>query len=174
MTLCTPTIAVIFACQARFGVFDFPLRSDPAREISGWESVGHELKARGRLDRRNTFLFTNHWYDSGQLAFCTRNQLPVTCYNQGDARGFAYWSKPEEWVGKDGLLVTVEETVNLEAWKPYFEQIELLDSFSMTRGGKPFRPVTVYICTNQRHPFPFAYERRSQTSNSTAATMTQP
>lgn len=174
MSLCTPAIAIIFACQARFGLIDFPLRSDPAREISGWESVGRELQSRGRLDRANTFLFTNHWYDSGQLAFCIRNRLPVTCYNQGDARGFAYWSKPEDWVGQDGLLVSVEETPNLEAWKPYFKQIELLDSFSMTRGGKPFRPVQVYLCSNQQLPFPFAYPSRSKANNAVTSNPAKP
>jgi 4-amino-4-deoxy-L-arabinose transferase-like glycosyltransferase len=162
MCLCTPAIALIFGCQARFGLFSFPWKSDPAREISGWESVGRELETRGLLERPNTFLFTEHWYDSGQLAFCVRNRLPVTCYNQGDARGFAYWSKPQDWVGKDGLLVCTEDLPNLERFKPYFEHVELLASFSMTRGRKPFRPIHVYLCEDQQQPFPFVYRRRSQ------------
>ena len=141
-------------------MLDLPWRSDPAREISGWESVGRELKSRGIIDRPNTFLFTNHWYDSGQLAFSVRNQIPVACYNQGDARGFAYWSRPEDWVGKDGILVSAEETPNIETYRPYFRSVELLATFPMTRSGKPFRPVQVYLCTVQQQPFPFAYTRK--------------
>jgi hypothetical protein len=162
MCLCTPTIALMFGCQARFGIINFPWKSDPAREISGWESVARELESQRLLDRPNTFLFTEHWYDSGQLAFSVRNRLPVTCYNQGDARGFAYWSKPQDWVGQDGLLVCTENVPDLEKFKPYFESVELLDSFSMTRGGKPFRPIQVYLCTDQQRPFPFAYGQRNQ------------
>lgn len=160
MSIIAPAIAIVFACQARFGIIDFPWTRDPAREISGWESVGRELKSLGLLDRKNTFLFTDHWYDSGQLAFAVRNQLPVTCYNNGDARGFAYWSRPEDWVGQDGLLVCAEETPNLAVYTPYFNSVEPIASFSMTRGGKPFRPVQVYLCQHQHTAFPFTYQRR--------------
>ena len=137
----------------------FAWNKDPAREISGWESVGRELESRHLLDRPNSFLITNHWYDSGQLAFCVRNRVPVVCYNRGDARGFAYWSRPEEWVGKNGLLITVEETANLDAYRLYFRSIELLDTFAMSRFGRPFRPVQVHLCTEQLKPFPFTYEK---------------
>ena len=150
-------IAGLFFCQARFGVVDFPHRSDPAREISGWESVGRELAARGILDRPNTFLFTEHWYDSGQLAFAVRNRVPVTCYNNGDARGFAYWSRPDDWLGWDGVLISVEDPPNLETYARYFRRVELLATFPMTRGGKPFRPVHLYLCSDQQQPFPYAY-----------------
>jgi 4-amino-4-deoxy-L-arabinose transferase-like glycosyltransferase len=148
--------AGFFLAQARFGVVDFPWQSDPAREISGWTSVGKELDRIGLTDRANTFLFTEHWYDSGQLAFSIRNRLPVTCYNAGDARGFAYWSNPQEWVGKDGLFVSVDETQQPERFRRYFREVEFLTSFDMTRGGKPFRPVHIYLCTDQIEPFPFA------------------
>ena len=152
-------IMLLFALQARFGVLDLPWHSDPAREISGWESVGRELKTRGIVDRPNTFLFTSRWYDSGQLAFSVRNRIPVACYNHGDARGFAYWSRPEDWVGKDGVLICTDETPNVETYRPYFRSVELLATFPMTRGGKPFRPVQMYMCEGQQKPFPFAYPR---------------
>lgn len=162
MSIFTPAIAFVFYCQARFGMVDFPDTSDPAREISGWESVGIELEKRGLLDRPNTFLFTDHWYDSGQLAFSIRNRCPVLCYSPGDARGFAYWSRADQWVGKDGLLVCTEESPNLELYRPYFRQIEPLAQFRMTRSGKPFRPVQVYLCTEQTRPFPFEYAKLSR------------
>ena len=157
MSVAVLMIAGLFATQARFGVIDFPWSKDPAREISGWESIGHELESRHLLDSPDTFLITSHWYESGQLAFSVRNRVPVVCYNQGDARGFAYWSRPEDWIGKNGLLVTVEETPNLEVYRPYFRSIELVDTFRMTRSGKPFRPVQVHLCKDQLRAFPFTY-----------------
>lgn len=160
MSAAVVLLAVLFASQARFGVIEFPWESDPAREISGWESVGRQLKARHHLDAPNMFLITSHWYESGQLAFSIRNRRPVVCYNESDARGFAYWSRPEDWVGKDGLLITVEETPNLDLYRPYFRSIELIDTFSMTRCGKPFRPVQVHLCKRQLRPFPFTYRKQ--------------
>ncbi|MBS0202746.1 MAG: glycosyltransferase family 39 protein [Planctomycetes bacterium] len=157
-------IAILFIAQARFGVVNFPLERDPAREISGWESVGRALKSRGILGRSNTFLFSNRWYDSGQLAFCERNLVPVACYNEGDARGFAYWSRPEDWLGKDGIFVTADDVPNPDVYKPYFQSVEPLATFPMTRSGKPFRQVHVFLCTKQHTQFPFAYGKRNSST----------
>ena len=159
MAVAVLIVAGLFAGQARYGFIDFPLNSDPAREISGWTSIGRELESRRLLESPDTFLISTHWYESGQLAFSVRNRVPVVCYNEGDARGFAYWSRPEDWVGKNGLLVTVEETPNLDLFRPYFRSIELVDTFKMTRSGKPFRPVQVHLCKDQLRPFPFTYQK---------------
>src|SRR5207237_8125153 len=102
----TVLAAVLIVAQAQFGIIK--VEKDPTLETSGWTSVVHELEQRGLLNKPGTFLFTDHWYDSGQLAFAVRNRFPVLCYNT-DARGFAYWTRPEEWVGHDGLFVCVRD-----------------------------------------------------------------
>lgn len=148
-----------YILQARFGLIKFPFR-DPCIEISGWDSVGKELQTRGYVERSNTFLFTNHWFESGQVAFAVRNRVPVTCYRQGDARGFAYWSRPDDWVGKDGILIDSEQQEGLDkVYEPYFRKVTPLEPFEMTRGGRPFRPVRLYLCSEQLKPFPFDYTR---------------
>jgi hypothetical protein len=157
MSACLLLIMVGFFCQAHFGIIDLPWRSDPALEISGWDSVGRTLEADGVLDRPNTFLFTEHWFESGQLAFSVRNRIPVACYNNGDARGFAFWSRPEDWLGKDGFWVTADGNGNPDDYRPYFRSVELESTFPMTRSGKPFRTVQVYRCSEQLKPFPFLY-----------------
>ncbi|WP_010582971.1 ArnT family glycosyltransferase [Schlesneria paludicola] len=159
MTASVLLIAGAFVVQARFGLIQFPFR-DPCIEISGWDSVGRELQERGLIDRPNTFLFTSHWFDSGQVAFAVRNRIPVTCYRQGDARGFAYWSRPEDWVGHDGILIDTDlrDDVNT-IYAPYFREVDELPSIEMTRGGRPFRTVRLYLFRDQQRPFPFAYER---------------
>lgn len=143
--------------QARFGVFRFS-GSDPLKEISGWESVGAELQSLGLLDEPHTFLVTMRWHESGQLAFVTRERMPVLCYQPNDARGFAYWSQPEEWVGWNGLLITTSDNPHeLQNLAGYFRRVEPVASFPMTRAGNPFRKVWVYRCVEQLKPFPFAY-----------------
>lgn len=160
MTVAMLLIAGGFLLQARFGLVKFPFR-DPAIEISGWQSVGDELKTRGIVDRPNTFLFTNHWYASGELAFAVRNQIPVACYNAGDARGFAFWSRPDDWLGKDGVLIDDDGRRDVSTdYEEYFSKIEPLPAIEMTRGGRPFRTLKAYLCTNQVRPFPFVYERK--------------
>ena len=160
-------LASAFLIQARFGLFKVPFR-DPCIEISGWDSVGQELISRGLVDRPNTFLFTDHWFDSGQLAFAVRNRIPVACYRKGDARGFAFWSRPEDWLGQDGVLIDAEERSDLsEEYKKYFREVTPLPPIQMTRGGRPFRTVRAFLCIEQLRPYPFNYEHKvhSQTGD---------
>lgn len=162
MAVSVVTLALAFLIQARYGIVRFPFR-DPCYEISGWDSLGQELQTRGIVDRPNTFLFTTHWYDSGHAGFAARNRMPVACYREGDARGFAYWSKPEDWVGKDGILIDADANEGTsEEFRLYFREIQPLPPFEMTRSGRPFRTVRLYLCSEQLRPFPFAYERRSK------------
>jgi hypothetical protein len=154
-------LAVVGTAQERFGVFHFPGGKDPLTDLSGWESVAAELDARGLTAEPHTFLFTSNWYESGQLAFNLRERVPVLCYNVGDARGFAFWSEPDEWVGRNGLLVTTSNsTLELEMMGYFFRRVEPVAEFPMTRGGTPFRTVRVYRCAEQTQPFPFTYPKR--------------
>ncbi len=157
-------LAGLVVAQSRFGIFTVPPPAkDPAADMSGWESVGDEIRARGWLGEENVFFFTNRWYDSGQLAFYIREARPTACYNSLDARGFAFWSRPEDYVGKTGYFVVAdeppEEAVRRE-YGSYFERIDAVAEFPMTRMGKPFRTVRVYRGVNQRRPYPFAYTPR--------------
>ena len=157
MTAAVGLVGALGLAQARFGVFSLP-GDDVLQDISGWESVGDELTARGLVGKPNTFLFTAQWFDSGQLAFAIRERSPVLCYNYNDARGFAFWSKPEDWMGWDGLLVVPGDDPN--PWEvtmvaPYFTRVRLVAEFPMTRGGVPFRRVRVWECKEQKFPFRF-------------------
>jgi 4-amino-4-deoxy-L-arabinose transferase-like glycosyltransferase len=150
--------AAVGVAQIRYGVIRFGNERDPLADVSGWESVAAELDARGLTNKPKTFFFTTKWYESGQLAFALRDCVPVLCYSPGDARGFAFWSKPEEWVGWTGYLVTTEDADwEAEMVTPYFTRVRKVAEFPMTRGGVPFRTVRVWRCVQQKHPFPFTY-----------------
>jgi len=160
------TIVLLLAgfvlAQTKFGVVTFPPKAkDPTADICGWASVVEQLDQRGLLSEPDTFLFTNLWYDSGQLAFATRGRIPVACYHSHDARGFAFWSKPEDYVGKTGFYVVADEDSEeetLREYGPFFTSMKLEAEFTMLRGGKPFRPVRVYRCERQVRPYPFDFK----------------
>jgi hypothetical protein len=82
--------------------------------------------------------------------------VPVLCYRSDDARGFAHWSRPEQWIGWDGLFIEKKDGAEPAAqYAPFFRRIEWLASFPMTRGGRPMQTVRVYRCTEQIRPYPF-------------------
>ena len=130
---------------------------DPTSDLIGWETVAGELKRRGLLDKPDTFLFTSTWYHSGQLDFSTReSSTPVLCYHPWDARSFAFWSKPSEWVGRDGILVSVNNRPGEpECFRKWFKRIEPIATFEIDRHGAPIRKVRLYQCLSQIKPFPF-------------------
>lgn len=131
-------------------------RPDPSMEMFGWDQVAAELERRGLLDRPGTFLFTGGWHTSGQLAFAIGGRRPVLCYNAGDARGFAGWGDPADWVGRDGVLVAVDDrTAEPGCFARWFERIEPLGAFAIDRGGRPARSVRLFLGVRQLRAFPY-------------------
>jgi 4-amino-4-deoxy-L-arabinose transferase-like glycosyltransferase len=149
----------------RLGVLD--IRTDPTVDLYGWDQVADRMKELGLLDDPQTFVFTRYWYQSAQIAYALGGMRPVLCYNADDPRGFAFWSRPEDWVGRDGVLVTVNEPDNLDTrthgeapyYARWFHQVEHVCDFWVERGGKPVRRIGLYRCVNQRLAYPFGLDR---------------
>jgi hypothetical protein len=133
-----------------------PPEADPTRDLVGWDQVADELRRLGLLDRPGTFVFTGHWHVSGQLAQAIGPGTPVLCYNEGDARGFSSWSRPGDWVGLDGVLVAIDDrSTEPQCFDRWFGSIEPLGRLEIRRGGRPVRPVRLFLCRGQTRPFPF-------------------
>ena len=159
-------VIVALTVHARTGLFQrggtgtiglVRVARDPSIDLYGWDQVAVELKRRGLLNSPHTFLFTSSWYSSGQLAFATRGApVPVLCYNKNDARSFAFWSRPGEWVGRDGILVALNDrSTEPQCYDSWFTRIEPIGSFEVVRGGTPVRKVRLFRCVRQIRPFPF-------------------
>lgn len=134
-----------------------PLRRDPTLEMKDWSPIVARLEERGLTDLPRTFFFTRSWFESGHLAFAMHNRYPVACFDV-DARGFAYWSKPLDWLGRDGILLSHGDNPNEPgAFVPYFRKIVLIDEFPETRNGQPVgnRTIRVFHCIDQKLAFPF-------------------
>jgi 4-amino-4-deoxy-L-arabinose transferase-like glycosyltransferase len=142
-------------------------RTDPTLDLYGWDQVAERLKRLGLLDDPRTFVFTSYWYQSAQIAHALGHGQPVLCYNADDPRGFAFWSRPDDWIGRDGILVVVGE---IESWPKYFGRwfasVEPASDFWVERNGKPVRRIQVYLCTQQRLAYPFAYDQSTRLARS--------
>ena len=140
--------------QARFGIV--PGEADPTLDARGWDQVADRLRGLGS-DRAGTFVFTGKWFQSGQVAFALGEGSRVLCYSARNPLGFAHWSRPEEWVGRDGLLVVVgPSSTEPAAFDRWFERIEPVAAFDLKRAGVAVKPVQIYRCVRQTRPFPFA------------------
>ena len=105
-------------------------------------------------------MFTRYWYQSAQIAYAIGRDRPVLCYNTEDSRGFAFWSRPEDWVGRDAVLVLVgdEPIAVARYFGRWFTHVEPATEFWVERGGKPVRRIRLYRCAQQRVAFPFGLE----------------
>jgi len=135
-------------------------RTDPTLDLYGWDQIADRIIELGLLDDADTFVFTRYWYQSAQLAYALGMQHPVLCYNADDPRGFAFWSRPEDWIGRNGVLVVVgEPDAQPRYFGRWFSRVEAVTSFWVERNGKPVRRIELYRCIRQRAAYPFALDR---------------
>jgi hypothetical protein len=150
--------------QARWGVFTphqatagkkAPL--DPTLDAYGWDQVAREVTRLAQTQPAPpAFIATSRWFLSAQLAAALDIPVPVLCLHARDARGFAFWSRPEDWLGKDGFLVTLEPTsVEPAVYDRYFERIEPLGTVSVLRAGGSVRRFQIHRLVRMTLPFPF-------------------
>ncbi len=131
-------------------------QADLTRDLFGWDQIVDELHEHGLLDQPQTFLFSGHWWVSGQLAQAVGPQVPVLCYHEGDSRGFGDWSDPAQWVGQDGILISVDQRSTEPAcFERWFERIETISEFEIIRNDRPIRSVRIFRCVNQLEAFPY-------------------
>ena len=143
---------------------------DPTLDLYGWDQVAREIEKRGLVEDPGTFLFTRFWYQSAQLAHAMDDAHPVLCYNADDPRGFAFWSKPDQWVGHDGILVVVgEHEAMARYYGRWFSRVEPVSDFWVERRGKPVRRIGIYRCIHQRFAYPFSLESETKLARNVAA-----
>ena len=120
-----------------------------------WDEVASELERRGLLTDPRTFLFTDSWDRSAGLALATRGKAPVACYHL-EPRSYSFWSRPEDWVGRDGIFVESERAPGaLSRYHRFFMRYESIGSVRIVRRGAFIREVYLYRGTDQACPFPF-------------------
>ena len=165
-----PVLLATFAfTQARFGLLEdsqgrvlglIAPRHDVTADTLCWDQVAAELERRGLLDQPQTFLFTDSWDRSARLALATRGKAQVACYHM-EPRSYTFWSRPEDWIGRDGIFVEAFRAPGaISNYKRFFERYESIGSVRITRRGALVREVYLYRGTCQTGPFPF--DGRSQ------------
>jgi hypothetical protein len=142
--------------NGRWGILE--ARTDPTADLYGWDKAAEKLERLGVLDDPDSFLFTRNWYQSAQIAHAIHLERPVLCYNIDDPRGFAFWSDPKQWVGRDGILVMIDDDfMPVLFFRRWFEDAIPLADFWIERGGRPFRRIRAIRLTNQLAAFPYTF-----------------
>jgi 4-amino-4-deoxy-L-arabinose transferase-like glycosyltransferase len=108
------------------------------------------------------FIFTNEYFLGGYLDMAVRplTAAPVTSLTQ-DPRGFAIWYPPEQWLGKNGIFITIgrhtqqQELVN--RYRNDFATFEKLGQVSTQRHGVATETFYLYRADRMLRPYRYPY-----------------
>ena len=104
------------------------------------------------------FVFADDIFMAGYvgMALAPFDHPPIICFND-DLRGFAFWSTPEEWVGKDGLYLGSKRQLNSSKYAGYFQSFEQIGEIPIWRGGEIIDVFQVYQGKKLLKPYPRLY-----------------
>ncbi len=113
---------------------------------------------------KSDFVFSNNFFVAGQLGMAIEPLgKKVTCFDE-DLRGFAYWSKATDFVGKSSLYVTSELFLKderypkpLDKYQGYFQSLEKIADIPIKRGGQVVQIFPVYRASPMLKPYPRPY-----------------
>ncbi len=142
-----------------------PIATDPSTQMFDIQQLRQALVSNNKLNlalKNADFVFTNRYYLGGQIGMAIEPifHKPITCFDQ-DPRSFAFWSKPQQWVGKNAIyLGTKAAEVDVDAlnlYPSYFKQITKLGEIPIRRGGVVIQTFSIYQAENMLKPFPRPY-----------------
>ncbi len=142
-----------------------PVKGDTSTELVDIQQLRQGFIKNFKLNtalKKADFVFTNRYYSGGQIGMAIEPifHKPVTCFD-GDPRGFAFWSKPKQWVGKNALYVgtkTFEVDKHAkERYPSYFSKLTKLGEIPILRGGEVVEIFSVYQTEKMLKPFLWPY-----------------
>lgn len=144
-----------------------PPKNDPSTELIDIGQLRRgfvESPVLSAALHNSSFIFTNRYYLAGPIAMSLKPlaDTPITCFDIGkDLRGFAFWSKPEQWLGKDALYITTAP-FNLRKdlmanYRTYFSSLSEIQTIPIRRGGVVINVVYVYQAKTLLKPYPRSY-----------------
>ena len=158
-----------------FGTFQTPgksaiyglmqIKNDPSTQLFDIKQLRQGFVNSPRLNialKNTNFVFTNRYFIGGQIAMAIEPVFhkPLTCFDT-DLRGFAFWSKPKQWLGKNAIYIGSKTfDVDLDAknrYPSYFKKLTKLGEIPIRRGGEIVETFSVYQAQYLLKPFPRPY-----------------
>ncbi len=142
-----------------------PIKGDNSTQLFDVQQLRTGLSNNPKFSqaiKKADFVFTNRYYLGGQIGMAIEPVFhkPLTCFD-ADLRGFAFWSKPKQWVGKNAIYLGSKTfEVDLDAQKrypSYFQKISKIGEVPIRRGGEIVETFSVYQAQKMLKPFPRPY-----------------
>jgi 4-amino-4-deoxy-L-arabinose transferase-like glycosyltransferase len=151
-------LALVFADRHSL-VVDIPGLEVFTAESVPWTGVREGLEADGLLDRPNTFLAARNWRDTAKFAETMRR--PVVALGT-DPRGFAYLSRPADYLGQDALVPVPPGEMDAvrRTLEPSFASVETVGTYPTYLDGAVAFEITILLARDFHTPQPRRYGLR--------------
>jgi len=149
---------------ALFGGF-LPPENDPSTELIDIQQLRRGVANSPILSKalqNSSFIFTNGYYLAAPIgmALTPLFHTPITSFSQ-DMRGFAFWSKPDQWLGNDALYITLSrfhrQKKITDGYRPYFSSLKEIGTVAIRRGGVVTEVIYFYQGKKLLKPYPRPY-----------------
>ncbi len=133
--------------------------NDPTLEALDYTELEAEFDRRGYFGKENLFVFTNRWFQSGKVDYALKGKMPVLCFHSSDTRSFSFFNNHEEWLGKDGILVSTKKYLDdpVSSYGKYFSKIYFLGMVKIHRGRHVEETLYLHYCQNFHTLYPLPY-----------------
>ena len=104
------------------------------------------------------FIVTDDLWLSGYVAMALPPAVRrvVTSFTP-DPRGHAFWFDAADWLGKDALLISLNNLNDLELDTSFFQSVTPLLQIETQRGGATTQTFFIYWAHSLRQPYPYPY-----------------
>jgi 4-amino-4-deoxy-L-arabinose transferase-like glycosyltransferase len=142
-----------------------PPKDDPSTELIDVQQLRRGFAQSPVLSaalQNSSFVFSNGYYLAAPIgmALAPLADTPITCLCD-DIRGFAYWTRSDQWLGKDALYVTISRFHDrqdlMDKYQPLFSSLKAIATVPIRRGGAVTEVFYVYQGKTLLKPYPRPY-----------------
>jgi hypothetical protein len=150
-------LALLTVTQTRFGwierIAGDPL-PDPTLELLDWGL----LRDAPGLNPRPAFVAATKWWEAGKVGVALGPDVPVFVFSD-DPRGVAFLDRGEDFVGRDGVIVTERRRLaDVEGpLAAYFTRLGPPEPLALGRGGLAEEELVIVPAYGLTHAFPVPY-----------------
>jgi len=126
--------------------------NDPTIQGVDYTDIKTRFDKEGWTNNPNIFTGTPRWWLTGKVDWALKGTKDITVFNN-DPRNLAFMVEPKKLVGKDAIIISDQEQLDVNAdAKPFFDSVTQLPDIDIVRSGRVEYKLQVFYGKNFHVP----------------------
>lgn len=126
--------------------------NDPTIQGVDYTDIKTRFDKEGWTDNPNIFTGTPRWWLTGKVDWALKGKKDIAVFND-DARNLAFMVEPQKLLGKDCIIISDHEELDVNAdAKPFFDSVTQLPDIDIVRSGRVEYKLQVFYGKNFHLP----------------------